>query len=69
LRWAIEVEKEREFEENLDYIKKSMKRDMLTRLYGQKAVYEQVVLKTDRYIQKALELLKSKDEYKKILKG
>ena len=69
LRWAIEVEKEREFEENLDRIKKSMKRDMLTRLYGQKAVYEQVVLKTDRHIQKALELLKNKDEYKKILKG
>ena len=69
LRWAIELEKEREFEENLDRIKKSMKRDMLTRLYGQKAVYEQVVLKTDRHIQKALELLKNKDEYKKILKG
>lgn len=69
LRWAIELEKEREFVENLDYIKKSMKRDMLTRLYGQKAVYEQVVLKTDRHIQKALELLKNKDEYRKILKG
>lgn len=66
---AIELEKEREFQENLDYIKKSMKRDMLTRLYGQKAVYEQVVLKTDRYIQKGLELLKNKNEYRNILKG
>jgi carboxyl-terminal processing protease len=69
LRRAIEAEKEREFEEDLPYVKKSMKRDMLTRLYGQKAVYEQVVLKTDACIQKALELLKDKEEYKKILKG
>jgi len=46
-----------------------MKRDMLTRLYGQKAVYEQVVLKTDRHIQKALDLLKNKEEYRNILEG
>ncbi len=63
----IEEEKEKEFDQCIDYIKKSIKRDILNNLYGQKAYYEEIILKTDPGIQKALEILIDKDEYKKIL--
>lgn len=69
IRASIEEIKEREFNESLDQIKKSIKRDILTKLYGEKALYEQVVLKNDKYVQKALEVLQDKKIYASILKG
>jgi carboxyl-terminal processing protease len=65
----IEQEKEKDFDQSLDYIKKSIKRDILSNLYGEKAWYEEIILKTDPAIQKAFEILTNKEEYKKILKG
>ncbi len=67
LRNEIKADKERQFEESIDYIKRSIKRDILTRLYGEKAVYRQIVLKTDPYLNKAVEILKSPKEYSAIL--
>jgi hypothetical protein len=46
-----------------------LKRDILNNLYGEKAFYEQVLLKTDPFIKKALEILTNEKEYKKLLKG
>lgn len=65
----IEKEKEKDFDRSIDYIKKSIKRDILNNLYGQKGYYEEVILKTDPCIKKAHEILTNKEEYKKILKG
>ncbi len=65
----IEKMKEDEFSESLDEIKRSIKRDILTKLYGEKALYEQLVLKTDPYVKRALEVLRNKKEYASILKG
>lgn len=63
----IEQEKEKDFGQSLDYIKKSIKRDVLNNLYGEKGYYEGILLKSDPAIQKAFEILTNKDEYKKIL--
>jgi carboxyl-terminal processing protease len=63
----IEKEKEKEFDQSIDYIKRSIKRDILNNLYGEKGYYEEIILKTDPAIQKAFEILTHKDEYKKIL--
>jgi carboxyl-terminal processing protease len=65
----IELDKDKEFDRNIDYIKRGVKRDMLTRLYGESAVYEQIVLKTDPYVLKAVEILSSPEEYAGILGG
>lgn len=65
----IQQEKEKDFDQSLDYIKKSIKRDVLNNLYGEKGYYEEILLKTDPAIQKAFEILTDKEEYKKILKG
>ena len=65
----IEADKEQEFSRNIDYIKRGIKRDMLTRLYGKSAVYEQIVLETDPYVLRAVEVLTSPSEYAGILGG
>jgi carboxyl-terminal processing protease len=59
----IEIDKQHQFDESLDYIKKSIKRDILTKLYGEKAVYRQVVLNDDPYVKKGIEVLISPSEY------
>ena len=63
----IEADKEQEFFRNTDYIKRGIKRDMLSRLYGESAVYEQIVLETDPYVLRAVEILASPSEYAGIL--
>ena len=63
----IEGDKEQEFFRNTDYIKRGIKRDMLSRLHGESAVYEQIVLETDPYVLRAVEILASPSEYAGIL--
>jgi carboxyl-terminal processing protease len=65
----VEKDKEGDFDRSADYIKRSLKRDILNNLYGEKAYYEQVMLKTDPFIQKAHGILTNEKEYKKLLKG
>ncbi|MCJ7508910.1 MAG: S41 family peptidase [candidate division Zixibacteria bacterium] len=65
----VKKEKEKDFERSSDDIKNSIKRDILFNLYGEKAYYEQILLKTDPYIKKGVEVLKDKKEYEKLLKS
>jgi carboxyl-terminal processing protease len=65
----IEQEKEKDFDQSIDYIKKSIKRDILNSLYGEKGYYEEIILKTDPAIRKAFEILTNQGQYKKTLKG
>jgi carboxyl-terminal processing protease len=69
IRAQIEIDKEQQFNQSLDYISRSIKRDILTNLYGEKAVYRQIMLKKDPYIDKAVEILTSPKEYSAILEG
>ena len=65
----VKKEKEKDFERSLDDIKYSIRRDILFNLYGEKAYYEQVLLKADPYVKKGIEVLKDKKEYEKVLKS
>ena len=65
----VEKDKESDFAASTDYIKQSLKRDILNNLYGEKAFYEQILLKSDPFIQKAFQILTNEKEYKKLLKG
>jgi carboxyl-terminal processing protease len=67
LEQLIEKDKEDDFSESVDYIKESLKRDILNNLYGQKAWYEEVLLKTDPYIKRAFEILTNQREYAGLL--
>ena len=63
----IEIDKAEQFNQSIDYIKRSIKRDILNKLYGEKAFYRQNVIKSDPYVQKAIEILTSNKEYTAIL--
>ncbi|HBC48015.1 MAG TPA: hypothetical protein DEO84_04545 [candidate division Zixibacteria bacterium] len=69
LRAAIEKDKESEFVQSANYIKRSLKRDILTRLFSESEVYQQVVLRTDPYVLKAVSILSSPKDYAGILGG
>lgn len=69
LKKVIQKSKENDFDNSLDYIKKAIKRDILYSLYGEKAYYEEILLKTDPGVKKAVEILSNKTEYRKLLKG
>jgi len=68
LREIIAAEKELDFERSREYISRSIKREVIRKEYGDRGVYEELVLKTDPYVTKALEVLKSREEYGKFLK-
>jgi len=63
----VEKEKESDFDASIDYIKKALKREIVSKLAGQRGVYEEIVLKTDDEVLKAVELLQNKSEYTRIL--
>ncbi len=67
IRSKIKDKKEITFDENMEFIKRGIKRDILTRLYGESAVYENVVLVSDPFVKKAVQLLSTPDEYADIL--
>ena len=69
LKQKVEIDKQREFDESIEYLSRSIKRDILTKLYGEKAVYRQIVLKTDPCVKKAVETLTSTDAYSNILES
>lgn len=68
LQRLIETDKEDDFEESRDYIKRSLRRDVLNGLYGQKGYYEEVLLKDDDRVRKAYEILTNENEYMAMLK-
>ncbi len=65
----IEKEKELDFDRSVEYIKRSIERDILHNLFGEKAVYEQIILKTDPCVKKAVEILTTNKKYTGILEG
>lgn len=65
----IEKEKELDFDRGVEYIKRSIRRDILHNLFGEKAVYEQIILKTDPCVKKAVEILTTNKKYTGILEG
>ena len=67
IKEKIRLEKEKDLSNNIDFVKRGIKRDILTRLYGESAVYEHLTLKSDPYVMKAVEILSIPEEYSSIL--
>lgn len=67
IRALVEAEKERDFDKSRDYIRRSIKREIIRKQFGERGVYEELVLQTDPYVKKALEVLRKDDEYSKLL--
>ncbi len=67
LRSNVLAAKEKEFDNSLDYIKMGIKREIVSKLWGEEAVYEELVEKSDKQVQRAVEILETPGEYKKLL--
>jgi len=63
----VEKEKEADFDKSIDYIKKAIKREIVSKIGGQRAVYKDVILKTDKAVMAAVKLMQDKAEYSRIL--
>ncbi len=67
LRVVAAEEKEKDFDLSKDYIGKTIKRDIVSAIAGERGVYEEIVLKVDPGVQKAIEILSS-NEYSNLIK-
>jgi carboxyl-terminal processing protease len=62
-------DKANDFETSRDYIRQALKRTIIRNKFGERGVYEQVILKEDPAIKEALQVLRSKEQYQKLLSG
>ncbi|MEW5700823.1 MAG: S41 family peptidase [Candidatus Zixiibacteriota bacterium] len=69
MRELVAREKELAFDESQDLLKGEIRRAVLNKLYGERGYYEGYVLREDQYVQRAREILTSKDEYRHLLAG
>jgi carboxyl-terminal processing protease len=63
----IDKEKDYNLEQSTDFIKREIKRAVLSKQFGQRGFYEGVVVKNDEHVRKAIEILTHKDEYSRLL--
>ncbi|MBD3381333.1 MAG: PDZ domain-containing protein [candidate division Zixibacteria bacterium] len=67
LRELVALEKENDFMESRDWIMRSIKREVIRAKFGESGVYEHMVLKTDPYVKKAIEILTEDETYSDLL--
>jgi carboxyl-terminal processing protease len=65
----VEREKDMDFDRSQDYIKRAIKRELMTKLYGQRGLYEEIIIKTDPIVKRALEVITNDKEYTGIIEG
>ncbi|MCP4685946.1 MAG: S41 family peptidase [bacterium] len=63
----VEAEKETDLDLALPYIKKALKREIVSSIAGERGVYENIVLKTDRAVEKAVSILTTPKEYSRLI--
>ncbi|MDH3890070.1 MAG: S41 family peptidase [candidate division Zixibacteria bacterium] len=64
----VEQEKSEDFERSREYIKRSIKREILSSIVGQRGVYDELILKTDKTVLKAVEILSTPGQYSDMIK-
>jgi len=67
LEALVELEKAHDFDKSIDYIKKTIKREVVAAVAGQRGVYEEVVLRVDPAVLKAVNILTTPNEYSKMI--
>ncbi len=63
----VQKEKENDFDASIDYIRRTIKREIVSSIAGERGVYEQMVLRTDPVVKKAVEILSTPNEYSELL--
>jgi len=63
----VEAEKADDFDQSKDYIKRSIKREILSSIVGQRGVYERLILETDKAVLRAVEILSTPGQYSEFI--
>ncbi len=63
----IENEKSTDFDRSKDFIKRMIKRDIVSAIAGERGVYEHLWLHTDKAVLKAVEIMQQDGEYARML--
>lgn len=67
LKALVETEKADDIDQSLDYIKTAIKREIAVAIAGQKGLYEEVILRSDDDIRKAVDILQTPKEYSQLI--
>jgi carboxyl-terminal processing protease len=63
----MEQEKSADFDKSIDYIKKAIKREIVSSIAGERGVYEQIVLRTDKAVEKAVQIMEKPKDYTRLI--
>jgi carboxyl-terminal processing protease len=63
----IEDQKAADLERSMDYIKRAIKREIVRGVAGETGFYEEIVLKSDKTVKAAVELLTNSKEYTRLI--
>jgi len=63
MKARVELEKQADFDRSIDYIRRTIKREIVASIAGERGVYRHVILPTDKTIRRAVEILQSDGEY------
>lgn len=64
---VVEAEKEADFDRSSKYIKRAVKREIVSAVFGERGVYEHLLFKTDKTLLKAREILEQQGEYTRLM--
>lgn len=67
MRALVDKEKESDFDQSIDYIRRSIKREVISSIAGESGVYEQLLLKSDKAVKEAVRVLSTPAEYSKMV--
>jgi len=67
LEAMVEAEKANDFVKSDDYIRRTIKREIVAAIAGQSGVYDEIVLRIDPAVLKALEIINSSTEYSRLI--
>lgn len=63
----VQAEKDADFSRSTDYIKRAIKREIISSVFGERGVYEDVLFKSDKTFLKAVEILGHPGEYSRLM--
>jgi carboxyl-terminal processing protease len=63
----VQAEKDADFDRSSDYIRRAIKREIVSSVYGERGVYENVLFKSDKTLLKAVEILSHEGEYSRLM--
>lgn len=63
----VAADKEADFNRSKEYITRAIKREIISSVYGERGVYEDIMFKSDKAIKKAVDILTQPGEYSKLI--